>query len=238
MVQSIITPLTRQLVTYRHQALAAPTMLDDGTLAPSHVAGVLAQEGVQGRNRLLPPQLTLWTFLLQVLSPDGSCREALSRLRPWMIAQGPTPCSPNTGRYCQARQRLPEGAIASLVRHRGHRLCDHTPQAWRWQGRRVTIVDGSTGSMPDPEAHQDAYPQPRAQQPGLGFPMARLVAVFDLASGALTTLGVGRYQGKATGEMALFRQQQHDVPRDEGVLADCADSSYGPLAGLQGPGSD
>ena len=52
MVQSIITPLTRQLVTYRHQALAAPTMLDDGTLAPSHVAGVLAQEGFQGRNRL------------------------------------------------------------------------------------------------------------------------------------------------------------------------------------------
>src|SRR2546425_9480780 len=78
MVQSIITPLTRQLVTYRHQALAAPTMLDDGTLAPSHVAGVLAQEGVQGRNRLFPPQLTLWTFLLQVLSPDGSCREARS----------------------------------------------------------------------------------------------------------------------------------------------------------------
>ena len=39
MVQSITTPLTRQLVTYRHQALAAPTMLDEGTLAPSHVAG-------------------------------------------------------------------------------------------------------------------------------------------------------------------------------------------------------
>ena len=41
MVQNIIDPLTRQLMAYRHQALAAPTMLDDGTLAPSHVAGVL-----------------------------------------------------------------------------------------------------------------------------------------------------------------------------------------------------
>jgi hypothetical protein len=38
--------------------------------------------------------------------------------------------------------------------------------------------------------------------------MARLVAVLDLASGALTTLGVGPYQGKTTGEMALFRPQQ------------------------------
>src|SRR5438132_13587938 len=105
MVQSIITPLTRQLVTYRHQALAAPTMLDEGTLALSHVAGVLAQAGFQGRNRLFPPHLTSWTFLLQVRSPDGSCREALSRLRPWLIAQGYTPCLPHTGSYGQVRTR-------------------------------------------------------------------------------------------------------------------------------------
>ena len=77
MVQGIATPLTRQLETYRHQAVAAPTLLDNGTLAPSHVTQVLTQEGVAGRNRLFPPHLTLWTFLLQVLSPDGSCREAL-----------------------------------------------------------------------------------------------------------------------------------------------------------------
>jgi hypothetical protein len=62
--------------------------------------------------------------------------------------------------------------------------------------------------MPDTPANQDAYPQQRGQQSGLGFPMARLVAVFDLAGGALTTLGVGPYQGKATGEMALFRGQR------------------------------
>lgn len=238
MVQSIITPLTRQLVTYRHQALAAPTMLDDGTLAPSHVAGVLAQEGVQGRNRLFPPQLTLWTFLLQVLSPDGSCREALSRLRPWMIAQGQTPCSPNTGSYCKARKRLPAGVVSTLARHSGQRLCEQTPEAWLWKGRRVKIVDGSTVSMPDTEANQAAYPQPRSQQPGVGFPLARLVAVFDLGSGALTTLGVGRYQGKATGEMALFRQQQHHLQRGDVVLADCYYSSYWTLAGLYGQGFD
>ncbi len=238
MVQSIITPLTRQLVTYRHQALAAPTMLDEGTLTPSHVAGVLAHEGFQGRNRLFPPHLTLWTFLLQVLSPDGSCREALSRLRPWMIAQGQTPCSPNTGSYCKARKRLPEGVVSTLARHSGQRLCDQTPEAWLWKGRRVKIVDGSTVSMPDTEANQAAYPQPRSQQPGVGFPLARLVAVFDLVSGALTTLGVGRYQGKATGEMALFRQQQSFLQRGDVVLADCYYSSYWTIAGLCRQGLD
>jgi len=54
MVQDIAPPLTRQLEIYRHQAVAAPTLLDDGTLAPSHVMQVLTQEGVVGRNRLFP----------------------------------------------------------------------------------------------------------------------------------------------------------------------------------------
>lgn len=238
MMQGIATPVSRQLETYRHHAVAAPTLLADGPLAPSHVTQVLTQEGVAGRNRLFPPHLTLWTFLLQVLSPDGSCREALSRLRPWMIAQGHTPCSPHTGSYCKARKRLPEGVVSTLARHSGQRLCEQTPEAWLWKGRRVKIVDGSTVSMPETEANQAAYPQPRAQQPGLGFPLARLVAVFDLVSGALTTLGVGRYQGKATGELALFRQQQSHLQPGDVVRADCYYRSYWTLAGLRGQGLD
>ena len=119
MAQGSANPLTGQLATYRHQALAAPTILDEGTLAPSHVTGVVAQHGFQGRDRLFPPHLTLWTFVVQVLSPDGSCRDALSRIRPWQIAQGQVPCSSNTGSYCKARARLPEGAVASLARQSG-----------------------------------------------------------------------------------------------------------------------
>jgi hypothetical protein len=34
---------------------------------------------VKGRERLLPPYVTLWSFLLQVLRPDGSCRDAVTR---------------------------------------------------------------------------------------------------------------------------------------------------------------
>ena len=130
------------------------------------MATVLAQEKFQGRNRLFPPHLTLSTFLLQVLSPDGSCRDALSRLRPWMIANGQKPCSPNTGSYCKARQRLPEGAVATLARQSAQQLCDQTPEVWLWKGRRVKIVDGTTVSMADTEANQAAYPQQRGQQPG------------------------------------------------------------------------
>lgn len=166
MVQDIAPPLTRQLAISRHQAVAAPTLLDEGTLTPSHVMHVLTQEGVVGRNRLFPPHLTLWTFLLHVLSPDGSCREALSRLRPWRIAKGHTPCSPQTGSDCKARKRLPEGVVSTLARHSAQRLGEPTPAAWLWQGRHVKSVDGSTVSMPDTEANQAAYPQQPGQQPG------------------------------------------------------------------------
>jgi hypothetical protein len=163
---------------------------------------------VAGRNRRFPPHLPLGTFLLQVLAPDGSCREALRRLRPWLIAHGQTPCAPHTGRDGKARKRLPAGVVSTLARHRGQRLGDQTPEAWLWQGRRVNIVDGSTVARPDTEAQQAAYPQPRSQQPGCGFPLARIGAVFALVRGALTTLGVGGSQGKMTGDMALVRQQQ------------------------------
>jgi len=186
MAQRIATPLIRQLQTYRDQVLAAPTMLDDDLLTASHVAEALAQEDFQGRNRLFPPHLTLWTFLLQVLSPDGSCRDALSRLRPWMIANGQKPCSPNTGSYCKARKRLPEGAVETLARQSGQQLCNQTPAAWLWKGHHVKIVDGTTVSMADTEANQAAYPQQGAQKPGLGFPIVRAVAFFDLACGAWT----------------------------------------------------
>ena len=41
-------------------------------------------------------------------------------------------------------------------------------------GRTVKLFDGSTVSMPDTPKNQAAYPQSRAQAPGVGFPLARI----------------------------------------------------------------
>src|SRR6516165_8038242 len=51
-------------------------------------------------------------------------------------------------------------------------------RGWLWQGRRVVVADGTTLSMPDSAANQRAYPQPDAQEPGLGFPIVRVLVVF------------------------------------------------------------
>jgi Transposase DDE domain len=120
-----------------------------------------------------------------VLSADHSCRAAVARLIAHRLSQGKRPCSAETGAYCQARQRLPEEFFSNVARRTGSALESNVDSQWLWKGRRVYIYDGSTVTMPDTPENQRAYPQNVVQQPGLGFPIARIAAVFSLACGAV-----------------------------------------------------
>ena len=91
---------------------------------------------------------------------------------------------------------------------------------WRWCGRTVKSVDGTTVSMPDTPANQAEYPQSRSQAPGLGFPLARLVVVFCLATGVVLESAIGAARGKKTGENSLFRSLWDSLEPGEVVLAD------------------
>jgi hypothetical protein len=46
-------------------------------------------------------------------------------------------------------------------------------------------MDGSSFSMPDTPELQAAFGQPGNQQPGCGFPVAKWLALFDVATGML-----------------------------------------------------
>jgi len=70
----------------------------------------------------------------------------------------------------------------------------------------VYVYDGSSVTMPDTPANQAEYPQPMAQRPGLGFPLARMGAVFPLACGAVVGLGICRYAGKGQSDLGLLRK--------------------------------
>ena len=63
-------------------------------------------------------------------------------------------------------QYSPCGYRRNLGRQIAHQV---TPQ-WRWKGRDVRLVDGTTVSMSDTVANQAAYPQQRGKKAGLGFP--------------------------------------------------------------------
>src|SRR5436305_6931794 len=101
--------------------------LQDGDLPFTNVLteGVIAQAlaAVTGwLDRIFSPLVTLWVFLGQVLSADQSCRAAVARLIAHRLARGQAPCSPRTGAYCLARQRLPESFFADVACTVGRRL--------------------------------------------------------------------------------------------------------------------
>jgi hypothetical protein len=168
-------------------------------------------------DRIFSPLVTLWVFLGQVLGADHSCRAAVARLIAHRLARGHRPCSAETGAYCQARKRLPESFFADLARQTGHALEADVDPRWLWKGRHVYLYDGTTVIMPDTPENQEAYPQVYNQQPGAGFPIARVGALISLACGAIVNLGVCRYAGKGQSEVSLLRQLW-DVLRPGGVL--------------------
>jgi len=195
----------QQVGFLRRQFLQDGALPFTNVLSEDMVAQALTAITVVWRDRIFAPLVTLWVFLGQVLSADSCCRAAVARLIAHRIAQGQRPCSPETGAYCQARKRLPEPFFSAVARQTGRALDDQVDPRWLWKRRRVYVYDGSSVSMPDTPANQSEYPQPVVQKPGLGFPLARIAAVFSLACGAVLDLGICRYAGKGQSELGLLR---------------------------------
>lgn len=184
------------------------------------------------------PATTLWMFLSQVLDADHSCRQAVARLASWLALRGAPACSPRTGGYCKARQRLPETGLHCLMHQAGRQLQQRAAASWLWKGRTVKIVDGTTVWLPDTPANQTEYPQPDGQKPGLGFPIVRLVVLIGLATGAVLEAALGRYCGKGTGELSLFRQIWDELQAGDVLLGDRLFCSYFEVAVLTARGVD
>ena len=193
-----------QATFLRRQFLQDGDLPFTDVLTEDVIAQALATVG-NWLDRIFSPLVTLWVFLGQVLSADHSCRAAVAHLIAHRLGRGQKPCSARTGAYCQARKRLPEAFFSETALRTGRALDAGADEGWRWKKRRVYVYDGSSVTMPDTAANQAAYPQPVAQKPGLGFPLARIAAVFSLACGAVVELGICRYAGKGQSELGLLR---------------------------------
>jgi hypothetical protein len=228
------------------EAALAPFCQADGLpfadiLPAEQVQQACQAEGVRfgsSSRSVYNPALTLWAFLSQVLSPDKSCRAATLRVLVLVLVLQRPPCSTDTGLYCRARAKLP----APLIRRLTLEVADHMEQAvpehWLWKGRHVHLVDGTTVTAPDTKENQAVWPQPPTQKPGLGFPMIRLVVLLSLATALVGGLAFGPYEGKETGEPALFRELLDRLRPGSVVLADRFYCSYFLVALLRERGVD
>lgn len=210
----------QQVRFLRRQFLQDGELPFSDVLSEGTVTQALKALNVAWLDRVYSPLVTLWVFLGQVLSADHSCRSAVARLIAHRVSQGQSPCSAETGAYCQARKRLPEQFFSTVACLAGRALEAKVDRRWLWKGRRVYMFDGTTVTMPDTSENQQAYPQVYNQKPGLGFPIGRIGAITSLSCGAIISLGFCRYAGKGEGEVSLLRRLWDVLRTGDVLLAD------------------
>jgi hypothetical protein len=228
----------RQVGGARQQFLQEPGLPFATHLPAAEIHSCCRGLGHGFRQRIFTPAVTLWTFLSQVLDPDHSCRQAVARLNAYRVGRGLRPSAPDTGGYCKARGRLPEELLADLTRTTARHLQDRVATPWLWKGRRVKVADGTGVSMPDTPANQKAYPKSKKLPPGVGFPMLRLVVVFNLAVGTVLDAALGKFQGKGHGEISLFRRLTGILERGDVLLADRLYATFWEMAQVLAVGAD
>lgn len=188
--------------------------------------------GILDRARVYVTSVTVWVFLSQVLSKDHGCVAAVAKLIVYRVACGLAACCAKTGAYCIARDKLDEQAMHRLLTHTGQTIEEQAPDHWLWLGHRVMTGDGTTVTMADTAENQAAYPQQRAQAPGCGFPIMRMVVIFALSTGVVLEMAMGKYRGKLTHEVSLFREIDACIEENDVFLADRAYAGWFDMARL------
>jgi hypothetical protein len=230
--------LRDQVNSLRTGAKEAEELPFANVLPVEPIEEAVRHQGVGCRQRLFTPVITVLLWLFQAISADKSCAAAVRQFAALLVGAGRRPCSGESDAYCKARQRLPLEVIEQLARQVGRQGQEQAEEGWRWKGRRVKLVDGTTATMPDTPENQAEYPQPSTQRPGCGFPIVRMVGVFCLATGMMLELALGKYQGKQQGENSLARTLYDRFEPGDVMLADTYFCSYFDIALLLARGVD
>lgn len=192
------------------------------------------EQGANSRERIFSLRRTFWCFLWQVLTPGTACREVTRQVQALFTLRGAGKVDEDDSAFCQARQRLPEEQLESILQPTAA-AADQRSGFTGCFGRPVKVVDGTGCSLPDTPANQAKYPQSRSQQPGCGFPLMKLVVLMSLASGAVLAVAKGN---KHHSELGLFRALCELLrPRDI-LMGDDGFSDYVTLASLPLRGVD
>jgi hypothetical protein len=184
--QANITTITVTLrVQILKQKFSQSLGLPFKELLPSSVIEqALLELKIRYYRRLFDPIVTVWAFLSQVLDADKSCHNAVSKVIAYLAGLGVEIPSTDTSAYCQARSRLPEKLLKNLFSQSAQNLEEKVTKEHLWCGRKVLVIDGSTVSMPDTVDNQKAYPQPKSQKDGCGFPIAKIGVIFSARNGS------------------------------------------------------
>jgi len=165
------------------------------------------------RNRIYTPARTFWLFLYQILSGNLSMDEIVQNAILWLNSVTSEYVSPNTGAYSKARKRLPLSLLRDVDQHIQNQFS--TPK--RFHGYHLKVVDGTGISMPDNIELQNTFPQHPKAKKSLGFPILKLLAIFDLSTGILLEWAI---ETIITSDSAVFRLLWPYLKANDLVLGD------------------
>ncbi len=188
-------------------------------LTPQAIEAAARQAGHSWRKRVLDPVATIYLFVMQVLHGNTACQHVV-HFGGWTFTDSA---------YCQARKRLPLAVFHRLLEQTATTLRTATAGVSDWFGHRVWVLDGSGFSMPDTPELQRHFGQPGNQKPGCGFPVARWLALFDVATGMLLRATTAPLR---THDLALTGDVADDLESGAVVLGDCGLCSYAHSARL------
>jgi len=146
-------------------------------LPEKEIRAACQEAGYTWRERKCGAVTTVHLFILQLLCFNTAMTHL--RLLAKMAVAAPA--------YCRARMRLPLEVLQKLLRRSADTvLADITSS--RWCGLRPLLVDGSSTIAPDTPPSQKAFGQPGEQKPGCGFPLPKVLGLFDAATGLILEL--------------------------------------------------
>lgn len=221
------------LLALRHSPLA---QLQEalGTYLPSRLLSA-EQRGANSRQRIYSLRLTFECFVWQMLKPQTACREVVRQVQALFRLKGLRHVDEGTSGYCQARLRLPlsrlKEALTAMARHADRRV----GEGGRLRGRQVLVVDSTTARLADTSPNRQCYSQRPEQQPGCGFPLLKLLALFSLSSGSVLTIILDNDRNH---DLRLFRRLWKGLKNCEIVLGDRLFADYATLADLPRQGVD
>jgi len=192
-------------------------------LSAERVERVFAKhDGLFGQQGIYSTAMMVWSFLGQVLrdGKEASCQAAVARVVSYCEHERIAPPTADTGDYCRARAKLSEAALHELSCEVAGETEAAAEADWLWKGKHAKLIDGFTFTMPATPANEAEFPPQKSQKPGVGLPIARVVAILSLATACVMDMTMGPYAGKQTGEPALLRQLFGRLGAEDIAVAD------------------
>lgn len=187
-------------------------------LSEEFVGGLARAVGWQWRKRVLSPVVMVHLLIVQILH----CNTAYTHL------PRASKLSFTAAAFCQAKGRLPLALLARLIESVWLR-CSKADDSTLFHGHRTFYTDGSAASMPDTKRLQGRYGMPSGMKEGCGFPVVKLLMLFDAATGLIRQVLINAYRSH---ELPLVQQLHGLLQVGDLLIADRGFCSFVHLASL------